>query len=918
LRYPVATYRLQLNKDFPFDKAIELLPFLHKLGISDVYASPVFHARRGSVHGYDVVDPSHANPELGGDEGFNALCEALRAHGMGLVLDIVPNHMAASSENAWWTDVLESGPSSAYAAFFDVEWDAAWEQGEEKIFLPILGAPYGTALENQEISLSIGPDGFSINYYQIHLPVDPGTYEIVLEHGREHWPENEEFQALIKSIERLPDRTALMWEGIEARRREIPSIKSQLWSMYQSNAEVRSFVDASIAEFNGGKGDPASFDLLDQLTARQSYRLAWWHGARERMNYRRFFDVSELIGMRVESDEVFAATHAAVLKWVAEGKVTGVRVDHVDGLFKPREYLERLAAIEQRPYIVVEKILIEDEQLPEDWPIQGTSGYDFLGMVNGVFIDGASLEALQATYSRFTGLNWTFEDAAYEQKRWIIRHLFRGEMFALSLHLELIADLDRYGRDLSPQELRNGLAEITACLPVYRTYVEGESMHESDRRYIEAAITEARRRGNAEISSGVYDFLRRVLLAEFSRGLTEEGRQAWIRFVMRWQQLTGPITAKGVEDTAMYVYNRLVSMNDVGTQHTAVSLERFHHFNAARQRRWPAAMSATSTHDTKRSEDVRARLNVLSELVSEWDRNIFRWSRWNRDRKTTLDGRPVPDANEEILLYQTLLGVWPLDEGQIPSTVDRVKQYIVKATREAKVYSSWLRPNEIHEKAIHEFIDAILEAKDGNRFLPHFTEFQHRVAFFGALNSLGQVLLKITAPGVPDFYQNTALWDFSLVDPDNRRGMDPGARLLLSGEMDRWTAAEVLENWKDGRVKAFLIHRALQYRCTHPELFIGGDYLPVEAEGSLRDSVIAFVRRLGGDVCLTVAPRFTTRLGGTDQIPLGRRAWKDTSLRLPEEFAGEWMDAITGERTRSMGLSEILSTFPVALLSRQL
>ena len=915
MRYPVATYRVQLNKDFPFEKARELVPFLHQLGISDLYTSPVLRARPGSMHGYDVIDPSRPNPELGGDVGFDALTTALRERGMGLLLDIVPNHMAASSQNAWWTDVLESGPSSAYAAFFDVEWGPAWERGEEKIFLPILGVPYGTALENREIQLAIGEDGFSINYFQIHLPVDPGTYELVLDHRREYWPEDEPFRVFIESVQRLPDRTSTMWEGIEARRREIPAIKAQMWALFQSNDDVRTFIDHNIAVFNGTKGDPASFDLLDQLIARQAYRLAWWHGARERMNYRRFFDVSELIGLRVENPDVFNATHALVKQWVAEGKVTGLRVDHVDGLFKPREYLERLSALETRPYVVVEKILLEDEKLPDDWPIDGTSGYDFLGMVNGIFIDGANLPALQATYSRFTGLNWTFEDAAYEQKRWIIRHLFRGEIFAISLHLELIADLDRYGRDLSPQELRKGLAEITACLPVYRTYLEGDSMPERDRPYIEIAVAEARRR-NPEMAGAVYDFLRRVLLVEFSRGLTEEGRQAWIRFVMRWQQLTGPITAKGVEDTTLYVYNRLVSMNDVGAQRSDVPPERFHRFNAERQRRWPAAMSATSTHDTKRSEDVRARLNVLSEIPAEWNRNVFRWSRWNRDKKTVIDGHPVPDSNEEILLYQTLLGVWPLNEGEIPAMMDRVKQYIVKATREAKVYSTWIKPNEQHEQAIHKFLDALFEPIDGNRFRRKFLEFQKRIAFFGALNSLGQTLLKITAPGIPDFYQNTELWDFSLVDPDNRRPVDADGRLRLGGEMDRWEAGDLLANWRDGRVKAYLIHRALQYRCDHPELFREGDYVPVEAEGVHRESVIAFARRRDRDVCITVVPRFMTRIFGTERAPLGRRAWKDTALRLPEGFADSWTDAITGEQRHSASLGEILSEFPVALLTR--
>lgn len=917
VRYPVATYRVQLNKDFPFNQARRLLPFLQELGIGDLYASPVFRARPGSMHGYDVVDPSIANPELGGDQEFDALAAALRERGMGLLLDIVPNHMAASSSNAWWEDVLENGYSSAFAGFFDVEWDPARERGEEKIFLPVLGVPYGTALENGEIRLNFGRAGFSIDYYQIHLPVDPGTYAVIFDAIHDDWPRDDAFRKAMDALSRLPERTVTTWEGTEARRREIPSIKAQLWDLYSANESVRAAIDRATSRFNGTKGDPASFDGLDQLLSRQAYRLAWWHGARERLNYRRFFDVSELIGVRVENAEVFAATHSAIMRWVDEQKVTGLRVDHVDGLFLPREYLERLRALDKRPYLVVEKILLEDETLPDNWPVDGTSGYDFLGMVNSVFVDGSNLAALQATYSRFTGLNWTFDEAAADQKLWIIKHLFRGEIFALSLHLELIADLDRYGRDLSPAELRNALAEITACLPVYRTYLEGCTMPERGRRYIEHAVAEARRR-NPRISAAVYDFMRRVLLLDLSRGIDEAGHKAWIRFVMRWQQLTGPITAKGVEDTTMYVYNRLVSMNDVGARHSGVALEEFHRFNSERRRRWPGAMNATSTHDTKRSEDVRARLNVLSEIPDEWNRNLFRWARWNRDKKRSIDAHPVPDANEETLLYQTLLGVWPLDEREVASTIDRVKAYVVKATREAKVYSNWLAPNEQHEQAIHHFLDTILEPAPGNRFRAHFEEFQRRIAFFGALNALSQTLLKIAAPGIPDFYQDSEFWDFSLVDPDNRRPIDVDSRLSVAKEMRTWDPEDALENWKDGRVKALVIRRALRCRREHPDLFIHGEYIPLEAEGVHRDSVVPFARRLGSEICIAVAPRFMTRIFSKERAPVGRRAWRDTVLRLPAGWSGLWTDAITGERRDGPEVGEILSSFPVALLRASL
>jgi (1->4)-alpha-D-glucan 1-alpha-D-glucosylmutase len=630
------------------------------------------------------------------------------------------------------------------------------------------------------------------------------------------------------------------------------------------------------------------------------------------------FDVSELIGMRVENAEVFAATHSAILRWVGQGLVTGLRIDHVDGLFKPREYLERLSQIERRPYIVVEKILLEEETLPSDWPIEGTSGYDFLGMVNGLFIDGTSFPRLHDTYRRFTGLDWTFEDAAYQQKRWIIRHLFRGEMFAMSLHLEMIAELDRHGLDLSPEELRKALAEVTACLPVYRTYLEDAVMPERDRGYIETAIAEARRR-TPEISAPVYDFLRRVLLCDFPPALDNEGRAAWVRFVMRWQQLTGPITAKGVEDTTMYVFNRFVSMNEVGGQHSDVPVERFHAFNTERRKRWPAAMNTISTHDTKRSADVRARLNVLSEIADEWNRYLFRWARWNRDKKIMIQGRAVPDGNEEMLIYQTLLGAWPLREDEVPCLVDRVKQYLTKAAREAKVYSTWLKPDEEHEQALHRFAEAITTPSQRNRFLPHFLEFQKKTAFFGALNSLSQTLLLITCPGIPDFYQNTTLWDLSLVDPDNRRPIELDTRLQIADEIAGWAASgmlgELLREWPDGRVKVLLIYCALQFRRAFPDLFVEGEYIPLHAEGKLRENVVAFARKRGDDACITVIPRFATRVAGVGRFPLGSKVWRDTRLVLTDELRGEWKNVITGAPLKSLAMADIFAEFPVALLA---
>jgi (1->4)-alpha-D-glucan 1-alpha-D-glucosylmutase len=909
---PLATFRIQLNTDFRLEHARSLIPFLAGMGVSHVYLSPVFKARPGSMHGYDVVDPSVVNPEVGGEAEFDALVAALKAEGMGVLLDIVPNHMAASSDNAWWMDVLESGTASAYAGFFDVEWAPRQETIEDKIFLPILGSPYGAALENQEIRLAIDAAGFYVTYYSTRLPIDPSTYGVILEHRADERPQSEAFEELLEMIRRLPDQTTKIWEGIEGRRREIPAIKTRLWELYENDGLVRAFIDANISIFNGRQGDSRSFDLLDDLLGRQAYRMSWWQVARERMNYRRFFDVSELIGIRQENERVFAATHSAVARWVTEGKVQGLRVDHIDGLQQPQLYLERLASLAApRPYIVVEKILLGEERLSESWPVDGTTGYDFLNIVNGVLVDGRNMPALGQIYAEFTGLTWSFEQAAYEQKRWILRHLFRGEFSALGLHLALIAEADRYGRDISPAGLRRALVETTARLPVYRTYLAAGPTP-CDRDYIERAISGARE-SSANVSQAAFDFLRHVLLLEFPPTLGEAGRLSWQEFVMRWQQLTGPVTAKGVEDTALYLFNRLISLNEVGSDAEAVPLERFHQFNAIR-RRWPATMNATSTHDTKRSEDVRARISVLSEIPDEWRRWLRRWSRWNRDKKKVIDGRPVPDPNEEVLLYQTLLGSWPLNDEDEASFMERLRLYLTKATREAKVYSTWLHPNEEHERAIFQFAQAILDAS--SRFRPHFLEVQRRIALFGAVNSLSQTLIKITAPGAPDFYQNTFFWDYSLVDPDNRRPIDVEGRLRLLDEIRTWTrpgcARELLASWKDGRVKAFTSYQALQYRKANHELFMEGEYKPVEAQGARAPHVLAFARELDGRACITVVPRFAAEFSGRS-FPVGRRPWGDTTLVLPDQFS-EWRNIITGESGAGAALSDILLTFPVALL----
>ena len=951
LRVPVATYRLQFNRGFRFEHARALLPYLHKLGVTDLYASPLFRARPGSRHGYDVTDPTRLNPELGTDEEFEALDQELKQLGMGLLLDIVPNHMAASPENPWWMDFLENGPSSPYAAFFEIVWHPTSARGamEDKVLIPILGGPYGSVLENQELTLTLEERGFFVRYYDARLPIDPKSYRMILAHrpgnleqaiGADH-PALQGLLRLMDAIEQLPDRTATDPEEIEERRREGEAIKRRLWHLYDAHPAITQFLDENVRIFNGTKGAPSSFDLLDALLADQAYWLAFWRVVTEKVNYRRFFDISDLIGIRVEDPRVFEATHALILQLAQEGKVTGLRVDHIDGLFDPLEYLRRLQGRivpetkgQRDPpsfYVLVEKILIGDEALPEEWPVCGTTGYDFLNAMNEVFVDPQGLKTLDAIYARFTGAQMTFNDVVYQQKKRVVEELFAGELRALGHHLGILAEQYRHARYLSPKELTQALVEVTACLPVYRTYIRGFEVPPRDRPYIQRAVEEAKYR-NPDVSTPVFDFLKRILLLEVPTFLGVEQREAWLLFVMRWQQFAGPAMAKGLEDTAWYIYNRLISLNEVGgdpgTQR--LSIETFHHHNMATRARRPYALNATSTHDTKRSEDVRARINVLAELPEEWARCLNRWSRWNRSKKRRVGGRPVPDPNEEMLLYQTLIGAWPLVEAEMPAFRERLKGYVIKAAREAKVHTSWISPQLGHEKALVAFVDAILRPSERNKFLTDFLRFQGKIAFYGAFNSLAQVLLKVTAPGVPDLYQGTELWDFSLVDPDNRRPVDFGIRARLLEDLKRRETkdplalvSDLLARWADGWIKLFVTAKTLNFRAAHSEFFLKGDYLPLYASGKWKERVCASARRSEEAWAVVAVPRLLTKLIKAGVFPLGGRVWGNGCLVLPEEAPGRWLSVLTDEAVEvsfAMGrkilpLKSIFRHFPVALLS---
>ncbi len=896
MNIPAATYRVQFNADFRFEHALALVPQLRRLGISHLYASPVFAARAGSQHGYDVTDPNRLNPELGTPEDFDRLSAALREHGMGLILDIVPNHMAASPANAWWMDVLENGSASRYAGYFGVNWSVAQENIEEKIFLPILGSVYGAVLDAGELKLSFEDGRFWLNYWETRLPVAPVTWAPIVLPLPEELTANPEIQLLVDSLGRLPSREVTDWEALRHRETEKEAARQRIAQLVESEPEFRAHLDRRIAEVNG------DVHALHQIIEGQAYRLAYWMVARDRINYRRFFDVSDLIGIRVENQEVFEASHKLIFDLLRDGKIDGLRIDHIDGLNDPLGYLQRLP---RDVYTVAEKILVGTEQLPDDWPIQGTSGYDFLGYANSLFVGEEGWNRLDWLYREVVGFTSSREDIEYDRKRLSLRQLFPGELADLGASLASLAEDDWYARDLSPRDITRALREITANLEVYRTYTRDQNVSDVDREHVRKAKDEALKRVEGMIDAQCFEFVERVLTLDFRRNMPDAEKEEWVRFVRRWQQLSGPVMAKGVEDSTFYVYNRLVSLNEVGGIPRPVGVAEMHEFLSGRARRWPAAMNATSTHDTKRSEDVRARIHVLSEITDDWVRAVTRWRRMNRDR------RALVDDNEEYFIYQNLIGAWPLHAEEVPAFRERFRNYLTKAAREARVHTTWVRQNAEHEAALHAFADLLF---DDEKFQQSLRPLLERVQFYGAVNSLSQTLLKIAAPGVPDFYRGTIGWDFSLVDPDNRRPVEFAPLTDFAQP-----ARALLDNWRDGRVKIFLTERALAFRSANKGVFDEGEYVPVEVRGKRAGHAFAFLRRKGDSWVLVAVPRLTARLSGSQRFPVGERIWADTELVLDPAAPLHWKNKLTDERLSAtdgvLPAAKVFGHFPVALLS---
>ncbi len=926
---PRATYRLQFHPGFRFEAALEIVDYLDDLGVSHVYASPVFQAREGSTHGYDVVDLNRVNRELGTEGDLEDLFARLRDRGLGWIQDLVTNHMAFHRDNPLLMDVLEHGAGSAYRDFFDIEWDHPFETMRGRVLAPFLGSLSGRALEDGEISLRYGPDGLSIHYYEHAFPVALSSYPDVFSRDLPRLKRRlgEDHSAWIQLLGILYVlRTLDGDEDPEERAVQGRFVKRSLWSLYCDEAPFRELVDANVGMLNGEPGRPESFDRLESLLLEQHFRLSFWKVATEEVNYRRFFNINELIGLRQEEPRVFETTHGLVLQWAREGKISGLRVDHIDGYYDPQAYLSALRRRMGPGYLVVEKILDADEELPAAFPVHGTTGYDFLNRLNEVLCSGRHQRGLSAVYRRFIGTDLDPDSLVVDKKRLIIQREMAGEVDNLARTLKDLAAEDRFARDITMHGLRAALVEVLARFPVYRTYVRDNGHTSADRAVIRQSLSHAVE--SRPDLGGELDFLEGFLLLRHRTHLSEDKERHRLHFVRRFQQVTGPLMAKGMEDTALYVFNRFLPANEVGGDPGRVGRTpaSFHRFIQNRFEKWPHSMNATATHDNKRGEDVRARLDVLSELAGEWGEQARKWRTAARPLKPRVNGEPAPDANDEYFLYQTLIGAWPLDEADLPAFRERIRGYLVKAVREAKVHTAWIEPDEAYEDAFIAFFEALMGRRGDGRFLEVFLPFCRRVARIGLINGLSQVLLKLTLPGVPDLYQGTELWDFSLVDPDNRRPVDFQRRRafldgMRSGERrDRLSLVEeLLREPRDGRVKMYLVHKALSFRRDHPDLFAEGDYLPLTVSGPQKRHVLAFARRKKDAWAVAAVPRLPAGLSPQGRWPLGKAFWSDTRIRLPAGAPHEAQDLLAGRsirpRDRGIDLSDAMARFPVMLLA---
>ena len=974
---PVSTYRLQVHGGFPLSAARDVIAYLARLGIGGAYTSPYFSASPGSTHGYDVCNHNEINLELGGAAAHDEFVAAVKSHGLIHLVDFVPNHMGiGTGANAWWNDVLENGQSSPSARFFDIDWAPAKEELRAKLLLPILGDQYGQVLERGELELIFRDGALGLRYFDHELPINPRQAPRV--YGAAVPPLTEklgadnfqlhELLSIIASLENLPPYTESNPQRMAVRQREKEVARGRLTRLVAESPEVGAEIQAAVSKFNGERGRPESFDALHELLEMQPYRLAYWRTASHEINYRRFFDINTLAGLRVEDPSVFEHTHRLLRTLLAEDKVQAVRIDHPDGLFDPARYFSMLQDLTaaawgtprgperdgrpERPLLVLaEKILSGREQLPRRWAVHGTTGYNYLNDLNGLYIDGAQARHLRRAYAKLTGRTEPFDDVLYRSKRLIIETAMASELTVLTDMLDRLAESSRKSRDFTRDSLREVITEVVACFPVYRTYVDEDGWTPEDRAVVERAIARARRR-NPAMESSLFDFFREVMLPRdvepdplpndrrggYPPSTQEEARER-LRFAMKLQQYTGPVQAKGLEDTTFYRYNVLLSINEVGGDpgRFGRSIAEVHEANVQRLRHWPLELLATATHDTKMGEDVRARVNGISEVSADWARDVARWMRLNRGLRTVIDAEPAPDRNDEYRFYQALVGCWPVEEfagAEAPrELVGRLQEYMLKAAREAKVHTSWLTTNQQYEDALTSFVERALTGSGAARFLPALRPLQARIAAIGMLNSLSQVTVKLGSPGIPDFYQGTDLWDFSLVDPDNRRPVDFDRRRALLDDVDRILAAPAAERkarladtlaaWRDGRIKLLVTAAGLRLRREKPELFLAGDYLPLDTDLAVEGSAIAFARLHGEDAAVFVAPRLCSRLFGADPRPPLGDTWRTSRVLIPQQLVGRrFRHEVTGAEIRATSsgdqtwlfVGQIFEDVPVGIL----
>lgn len=881
----IATYRLQLRPGFGFEEVAARVKYLSKLGVSHVYTSPYLQAAKGSQHGYDVVEASRVSEDLGGPGAHAVMCQTIKSMGLGHVLDIVPNHMAiAGRQNPWWWDVLENGMSSLFATYFDVDWENTDDRWPNKILLPVLGDHYGRVLERGEFSVTLDTDQFVLSYFDHQFPIDPSTFSYFLKPAAVA-VKSADLEFLAVCCDRLPSPTVTQKSAVKRRHSDKSVVTKLILRLFDEQPYVVDSVRAQLSELN------SDYDSLDELIQLQNYRLAYWRTANRDLGYRRFFDITELAGVRVEIPEVFNDIHALPLSWVSQGLVQGLRVDHPDGLRNPKQYFCRLAENCPDVWIVAEKILEYGEQWPSDWPISGTTGYDFLNLCNGLFVDRKSEQKFNEIYERFCPEFCRYDNLLMECKRLILNEYLSSELNRLTNFFVEICESHRRHRDYTSFELREALCETAVYFPVYRSYViadnsvESKSVSERDVQYIECAIKSARQ-SRQDLDPELFTFLKEILLLQVSG--SREGELA-----MRFQQLTGPAMAKGAEDTAFYRFNRLVCLNEVGgsPERFGIDVETFHHICQQTQSRFPHTMTASTTHDTKRSEDVRARLAVLSEIPDEWGETVTSWLH----RYDSLRQGEIPDANTIYLLLQTLVGTWPI-------TRERAWNYLQKAVREAKQFTSWTQPDESYEKTLRDYMDRIM---DDIAFTADMEILQSKIQRPAWINSLSATLIRLMAPGVPDIYQGTELWDLSLVDPDNRRPVDFDKREMLLDELCEKDVSWVMNNLEHGAPKLWLIKQALSVRRQQSQAFgKQGSYTPILAAGGKAEHVIAFLR---SHSVMVLATRLNYRLA---------QGWQDTTVTLP---SGRWRNRLTNDVWEGgrMPVSVILERFPVALLVKE-